>query len=160
MINTLANNIRNVKNMEFHNFHTQNYNSISNQHNRSKLSSSMMDHKNKENNMSLMNQSVNESFSKGDTSMNTKNKTLDRSSMVKHNDTTMMSNGFSRQSVFDRLYQDSRKKKTQKNGVENTQKKDKKISQSILQDSNMSVDPCLLIYEKNTKLHQSAIMKR
>ena len=92
--------------------------------------------------------------------MNTKNKTLDRSSMVKHNDTTMMSNGFSRQSVFDRLYQDSRKKKTQKNGVENTQKKDKKISQSILQDSNLSVDPCLLIYEKNTKMYQSSIMKR
>ncbi len=80
----------------------------------------MMDHKNKENNSSLINQSVNESFNKGDISINMKNKTLDRSSMVKHNDTTMMSNGFSRQSVFDRLYQDSRKKKIIKNGIENT----------------------------------------
>lgn len=83
----------------------------------------MLDHKNKENNSMLNNQSINESFTKGDISINTKNKTLDKSSMLKHNDTTMMSNGFSRQSVFDRLYQDSRKKKILKNGLENTQKK-------------------------------------
>ena len=77
-----------------------------------------------------------------------------------HNDTTMISNGFSRQSVFDRLYKDSRKKKVISNFVEDTQRKDKKVSQSILHDSNMSVDPCILIYEKNTKMQQSAIMKR
>jgi hypothetical protein len=144
VINTLANNIRNVKNLEFTHSNSQSFNY---NHNRSKLSSSGMDQKNKENNSSLINQSINESFSKGDISMNTKHKNLDRSSMVKNlNDTTMLSNGFSRQSVFDRLYQDSRKKKTIKNGIENTHKKDNKISQSILQESNISADPCLLIY--------------
>jgi len=83
--------------------------------------------------------------------------------MVKnHNDTTLISNDHSRQSVFDRLYQDSRKKKVVRNCVDDstTNRKEKKISQSILQDSRMSADPCLLIYEKNTKAQQSSIIKR
>lgn len=52
--------------------------------------------------------------------------------MIK-NDTTLMTNDFSRQSVFDRLYQDSRKKKIVRNCVQDSNRKDKKISQSILQ---------------------------
>jgi hypothetical protein len=80
--------------------------------------------------------------------------------MIK-NDTTLLSNNdFSRQSVFDRLYQDSRKKKVIKNCIDDSMRKDKKISQSILQESNMSIDPCLVIYEKNTKAYQSAMFKR
>ncbi len=58
-------------------------------------------------------QSINESFNKGNASI--KIRTLDKSSMIK-NDTTLNSNNdFSRQTVFDRLYQNSRKKKIVKN---------------------------------------------
>ncbi len=60
-------------------------------------------------------QSINESFHKGNAS--TKIRTLDKSSVIK-NDTTLNSNNdFSRQTVFDRLYQNSRKKRIVKNGL-------------------------------------------
>lgn len=91
---------------------------------------------------------------------NSKGKMLDRSSMVKKNDSTLISNGdWSRQSVFDRLYKDSRKKKTTKNCVDETNKKNK-LSNSYLQSSNVNVDPCLAIYEKNTKAYQSSLLRR
>ena len=78
---------------------------------------------------------------------NSKGKMLDKSSFVKRNDSTIISsNDWSRQSVFDRLYKDSRKKKVIKNCIEESNKKNSKLSKSVLQSSNVSLDPCLLIY--------------
>lgn len=101
IINTLANNIKNVQNMEFHQNQSQ--------HNKSKISHIS----DKENNSSLVNISQSENgngnhsqFYNQKSSVNK----LSRSYMTKNN-TTLMSNDCSRQSVFDRLYQDSRKKK-------------------------------------------------
>ena len=68
-----------------------------------------------------MNQSINESFNKGNIS--TKHKNLNNSSYMIKNDTTLITNEFSRQSVFDRLYQNSRKKKVIKNCINDSMRK-------------------------------------
>lgn len=88
-------------------------------------------------------QSINESFNKAN--VKTQNKGLNRSSMIR-NDVSLISNDCSRRSVFDRLYEVSKKKKIDNSDLEKSKRKKHKISASILQTSNISSDPCLLIY--------------
>ncbi len=86
-------------------------------HNKSRIS----DVFDKENNSTTINvsQSINESFNKGNRSTKSmKNKSHEKSFFTNKNDATQLSNyDPMRQSVFDRLYKDSRKKKVVKNCI-------------------------------------------